>query len=414
MAGEKTATKPEIASQKRVVKLPPAIGDWTTYKPSKVLVKKVKSGLYGFDRLSKEDLKNFFKIHYRFFQSLINHIKFDLKASVELFSCENEQTNYLSFVRTITGPVLQAKISLPNIHEGVQAFFDLNFAHSFVNHALGSQDTEPLSRGLTETEKVIFETAFTQYLPDYTASFDGVITNPSFEVVSSPDISLDPSINLSMTFVVFTIEIQSNNNPLGKISFGYLGSTIKELLNKYKQKEKAKPINFGRLSSFVLGKVSIPVSATIGVTTLGASELNTLEVGDVISTSTSISSAIVLNLGNAFKLSIQPGIKDKKRSAKILGFNEEDFYLPPPIEKSTEPVKKEEPAPHEVIEPEIQEPNLLEDKEIYVAQKEQTGKEETVLEDDELDLEETAEEEDFSDEDFDDLTLDETEQKEDK
>jgi len=406
MAGEKTSNKPEIASQKKVVKLPPAIGDWTTYKPSKVLVKKVKSGLYGFDRLSKEDLKNFFKIHYRFFQSLINHLKFDLKASVELYSCENEQTNYLSFVRTITGSVLQAKISLPNVHEGVQVFFDLDFAHSFVNHALGSRDIETISRGLTETEKVVFETAFSEYLPDYAAAFEGVISGPAFEVIGSPDIVLDPSINPSMTFVVFTIEIQSNDNPIGKISIGYLGSTIKALLNKYKQKEQSKPLNFSRLSSFILGKIPIPVSATLGTTTLGASELDSLEVGDVISTSASISSAIVLNIGNALKLSIQPGIKDKKKSAKIIGFNEEDFYVPPPLQISTEPEKleiKEVPAVHEVqetIEPAV--PEVIKEAPI----------ENIPAEDEELDLDEATEEEDFSDEDFDDLTLDENDQKE--
>ncbi|MFA4843958.1 MAG: hypothetical protein WC632_03280, partial [Candidatus Margulisiibacteriota bacterium] len=62
---ERSTTKPEIASQKKVVKLPPAIGDWTTYRAPKILVKKVKTGLYGFDRLSKEELKHLLRIHYR-------------------------------------------------------------------------------------------------------------------------------------------------------------------------------------------------------------------------------------------------------------------------------------------------------------------------------------------------------------
>src|SRR3989338_4437024 len=102
---ERTLTKPEIAAQKRVIKLPPAIGDWTTYRPPKVLVKKIKTGLYGFDRLSKDELNQVLLIHYRFIHGFLKGLKVDLGMGAELSSCQVEQTTYLNFLRTMAGPL---------------------------------------------------------------------------------------------------------------------------------------------------------------------------------------------------------------------------------------------------------------------------------------------------------------------
>src|SRR3989338_1452251 len=140
--------KPEIASQKRGIKLPPAIGDWTTYRPPKILVKKVKSGLYGFDRLSKTEVNQALLIHYKFVQDLLRRLKIDLGLAVEFLSCQIEQTTYLNFLRTLNEPTAQGKLSIGGLHEAIQLFFDLNLSNSIINHALGSRDLEPLNRGL--------------------------------------------------------------------------------------------------------------------------------------------------------------------------------------------------------------------------------------------------------------------------
>src|SRR3989344_4948964 len=106
---DRPSSKPEIGSQKRVIKLPPAVGDWTTYRPAPVLVKKIKSGLYGFDRLSREALNQVLLIHYRFTQELLKRLKIDLGLGVEFFSCQADQTTYLNFLRTVSGAVVQGK-----------------------------------------------------------------------------------------------------------------------------------------------------------------------------------------------------------------------------------------------------------------------------------------------------------------
>ena len=384
---ERPSAKPEIASQKRVIKLPPAIGDWTAYRPPKILVKKVKTGLYGFDRLSKDDLNRLLRIHYQFIQALLLRLKVDLGMGVEFLSCQVEQTTYLNFLRTLTGAVAQGKITVSNIHESIQLYFDLGLANSVINHALGSHDLEILNRGLTEAEKTVFTTSFSEYLAYYNQAFENVLEDLSFSLVSSPDVALDPSINTSATFVSFSAEISLNDNPSGKIIFGYPGSSVKILLKAFEEKDRAKPLNFSRLTPAALNKIAIPVSALLGKTTLFTSELKQLETGDVVSLDSLTSSAVTLTVGNILKILAQPGIKNKKKAARIAGFREgEEVEIIPPIvvpapapTPPAEPMKEEEEKEEEFKEEDLfpeEEEALLEEEFPEEELEEELGEEE--------------------------------------
>jgi flagellar motor switch protein FliM len=333
---ERTLTKPEIASQKRVIKLPPAIGDWTAYRPREVLVKKIKSGLYGFDRLSKEELNQALLIHYRFIQILLRHLKIDLGLGVEFLACQIEQTNYLNFLRTLSGPVVQSKLTVAPLHEAIQLYFDLNLANSLINHALGSHDFEPLNRALTGAEAATFSTAITEYLPDFTAVFNKIFPDPSFTFLGAPDVTLDSSINPSSTFVLFSAEVTLNDSP-GKIIFGYPGNSLKSLLKSWDEKEKKRPANFARLPFATLNKILIPIMATLGRTALLTSELNRLEEGDVVSLDTLTNAPVNLQIGKALEFKVQPGILDNRRAIRLAGFRDEaEIEITPPtmIEES--------------------------------------------------------------------------------
>lgn len=334
---EKTLTKPEIASQKRVIKLPPALGDWTTYRPPKILVKKVKSGLYGFDRLSKTEVNQVLLIHYRFVERLLQHLKIDLGLALDFLSCQLEQTIYLNFLRGLNEPVVQGKIALATIHETVQLFFNSNLASSVINHALGSRDLEPLTRGLTAAEQVTFTTALEEYLPGYTLAFASTFPNPVYTYLGSPDVTLDQSINPSTTFIVFTADISINEMPQGKIIFGYPGNSIKTLLKAFGEKDKARLLNFSRLPSTLLRNLAARLTATLGQTTLSTAEINQLEIGDVVSLDTPIDAPVLLAIGEQLKVLAQPGLFNKKKAARVAGFDQaEQIELAPPLASAEE------------------------------------------------------------------------------
>jgi flagellar motor switch protein FliM len=335
---EKALTKPEIAAQKIVIKLPPALGDWTTYRPAKSLVKKVKTGLYGFDRLSKKELNQTLLIHYRFIQDLFRSFKIDLAMGVELISCQVEQTTYLNFLRSLAGPVAQGKIMVPETHESIQVFFDLNLAHSLINHALGSHDLELLNRGFTEAETSVFSTTLNEYLQVLLKAFSGALTKADYQFLSAPDITFDPSINTSSSFVSFSCEVMINENPPGKITLGYVASSLKKIILRYFEMEKKKNLDFSRLPPSLLNQILISFTTFLGETTLLTSELKSLEVGDVVSVDSLINLPLRATIGNFLNLQVQPGIKNKKKAVRITSLKEEKIEVAPPL-------AEEKPAP---------------------------------------------------------------------
>lgn len=346
MAEQRQLSKPEIAVQKKEMKFAPAIGDWTTYKPLRVVVKKIKTGLYGFDRLSKDEMGQMLNIHYRFMANFLKRLRIDLGLAAQLYSCRIEQTTYLNFLRNITGSMLQCKISWPDTHETVLFLLELPLANSLVNYALGSVDIENINRGLTETEKEIVIKTLSEYLPSLANCFAKAFDNLSLSIVSCPDVIIDPTIAPASTFTSFIAETALADNPPGKIYFGYCGQTIKYLLDKFKQRDLAKTLDVGRLPNALLAAISAKLSATLGETYLTTNELHQLEPGDVVSFETSVEDAICAKLGNSIKLSAQPGTKNGKTSIKILGLKDRlEYEITQPVQTFTPPPKTTEPKP---------------------------------------------------------------------
>jgi hypothetical protein len=235
---------------------------------------------------------------------------------------------------------------IPDIHEGVQVFFDLGLAHSIINHALGSRDIEFLNRGLTEAENSVLAATLTEYLPGYAGAFENVFTGPSFQIIGSPDATLDPSINTSSSFVSFSAEAALGDGPPGKITFGYLASSLKNLLKAFEEKDRIKPLNFGRLPAIILNRILISMTALLGKTNLFTSELHRLETGDVVSLDALTNSALTMIIGDLIKVKVQPGIRNKKKSVRVAGFREEEeIEIAPPIEIKEEIKPEPKPAP---------------------------------------------------------------------
>lgn len=341
---ERSTTKSEISGQKRTIKLPPAIGDWTNYRPPQVLVKKIKTGLYGFDRLSREELDLALTIHYRFIQALLKHLSLDLSIGAELFSCQVEQTTYLNFARGINGQILQGKLVIPQIPETPQVFLDLLIVDSLINHAVGSRDLEPNDRSLTEAEKAALTLALNEYLPHYAAAFEQVFPAPLFSIVSLPDLTYDSAINQSATFVSFTADIAFNNLAPGRIIFGYTGVSLKKLIESFTVKDREKPLDFSRLGNALLNRLQVPVQATLGRTRLMTSDLNSLEAGDVVALDAPINTAIGVAVGDLFKILGEPGIRARKKAVRIASLGEEEVKITPPAAVTEEAKPPAAPA----------------------------------------------------------------------
>ncbi|MBI5399458.1 FliM/FliN family flagellar motor switch protein [Candidatus Saganbacteria bacterium] len=396
MTTEKQTGKPEIGAQKRVIKLAPALGDWTTYKPPRILVKKVKSGLYGFDRLSKKELTLALTIHYRFIQQLLKRFKADLDLAVELSQTQMEQTTYLSFFRPLTGSFVQCRLNVPDFSEPIFFFLEQSNANAIINYALGSIDLEPINRALTEAEKITLTTALNEYLPLLNEAFNQTLNGVNLNIISSPDVIMDPTVSHTSTLAAFSADISLADNPPAKLIIAYPGYTLKKLLAAHQETEDNKSLDFSRLPAKLQAAITVSVSAILGETTLTATELQQFEVGDVVTLEADTSEPITATVGEDFKLFCQPGLKNKKLAARVVGLQETtDIELPPPLppEPLPQPPAEQEAAANPTTEmpaAEMPEPNPETEEEQF-EDKFDENFDEDILDEDFLTEEQTAE-----------------------
>ncbi|OGC18964.1 hypothetical protein A3J90_07285 [candidate division WOR-1 bacterium RIFOXYC2_FULL_37_10] len=333
-------SKAEISPQKRSLKLAPMIGDWTTYKPSKSLTKKVKLGLYGFDRLSGEELKQAHLLHYNFAARLIRALKEKLRLGTELYLVEAYQNTYASFLKSSSMPVFQGKVTSSSYNEEVFVSFDMQMTDSLINAALGSDETAKLHRGLTEAEEIVLSRVLADYFPHYYDLFKEAIKDAAFLKVGSPDITIDSSINPQSTFVYFSIDLSINGN-MGRIIFGYSGLLLKNILKDLNKNKKAAPLSISRIPSPIFNSIKIPVSVSVGGSILSMAEIHNLELGDVVPLEQKIEDAVLISLSNKCIILGQPGKKEGKTVVRIVGFEKEkSVKVGPPIYEQPE-IKKE-------------------------------------------------------------------------
>jgi flagellar motor switch protein FliM len=345
-----TQTKPEILPHKKTLKLTPAIGDWTTYKPPKVYAKRIKSGLYGFDRLSEERLNKALLIHYNFTRDFLNLLHINLMLGSDFYSVSAEQTNYLNFLRVANYPLVDFKIQLPNWHGAISVCLDLALANSIINQSLGCRDLSSHARKLTAVEESILEIAIKEYfVPMLTNAFKNVLGGTVLSSLNSPDVITDSSVNPSSSFVHFNIEFSLADNPPGKIQVGYAGNLLKALLKKLEEQPDNKPLSLSKLPPVLLNSISVPVEVTLGTTEIGTSDLHGMEEGDVVNLESSLESPASINIGKKIQIWGQPGKTDlpagrhgKKYAARIISLQKEEKIKVEAVTTLEE--KQEEPA----------------------------------------------------------------------
>ncbi|MCX5726303.1 MAG: FliM/FliN family flagellar motor switch protein [Candidatus Saganbacteria bacterium] len=318
---EKAAEKKEgtATSGRKLIKLTPAIGDWTTLKPSRVPEKRIKMGLYGFDRIGEGALSEAHLIHYNFANSFIRAIKLFLGIGGELYTVSAEQSSYSDFVKKLFRPMVHGNIEIQDLPGSIHFCMELTIANTLINHGLGSRDLTSLNRKLTEIEEQTLTILISEHLNTYAEVFSGAVSNPKFGVRSSPEFSVDPTISPTTTFSSFTIEIAIGDNPPAKLLIAYQSKTLKVLLEKKASMVPLRPLDLTKLPESVYDKILVGAVANLGESLIATDDLKKLEIGDIVSLDVRLGSALLLTLGEKAKLLVGPGIHNSKKSLRIIG-----------------------------------------------------------------------------------------------
>lgn len=311
------ADKQNAPLYKKEIKLAPAIGDWTVYRPSRPSSKKVKPLFYSRHRINRSDLELALNVHHFFANEFAKYLKGSLKASTEVFSISLEQTAYLDFLKSVTQGLIYNKFSIDDSGE-VMLLMDYNLANIAINFSLGFQSVESERKDFTEIEESILKSVFSGMMAQYTAAWKNIFKNPELEIISYPNIQRETHIDLNEVLTVITTKVSIANAMPTSFTFVYQGGTLKKLADLYSAKSAKSALNFAALPDQLVNSIEVPVVALLGSTNISANQIGGIEKGDIVSLDQRVNDPTQLFLGFGAEFKTQPGIKDGRIAARIL------------------------------------------------------------------------------------------------
>lgn len=271
------------SSIKKEIFLPAIIGDWTSYssEQNKASISITKTIGLSNKTVSEETINDLLFFHQEFFEEFFNKIAKEINTHIEIDTISINVLNHQLFKNSLKDDIYQCKFELPELEQ-----IDLILtkkATKYIAHRLcGGQSqpeeiTEPTDveislvsvmndiflKTLSEKWKTIF-----QFIPE---SHKSTFGHYNFHPQQAEN---DTIIELNANFKLF------NQHDLScKIIYSL--ETIEKLLF-FDELLNSNIVENTHLNNHTLKNTKISVKSIIGETTLALSELQNIEIGDVI------------------------------------------------------------------------------------------------------------------------------------
>ncbi len=397
----------------RLLKLGPAIGDWTTMAqdyPDDGLLRVSSVGQAGFDGLSAEQLTYAHHMHYRLAEKIALRFSHDMNIKVELHSVEVRQEAYRSFVASRPEKGVQVDLLVPTLGS-INLVFDWGLAQALVDRlsgGLGEETHEETS--FSEVEAEILKAQLQQIVPDF---FDMWKRKPSDRqhdmVFTCGKYQLDKKMVAREAYVYFVFRLAFASDVVRSVICGYPNVILRAFLRE--RSRVPDPLKRRvALSDKTLGSVCIPVTVTLGHASLTMTELGELRQGDIIPLDAELTHPVEIRLGDGIGFSGQPGSVEGRIGVQLLAPGEQalPMVISEPLEEEVYEEEKVEEEGEEVYLAE-EEDEMVDEEEAYKDEEEEPVEEEEASEEEteeEVADEEIDEEEETPDDDDDDFSWD--------
>jgi flagellar motor switch protein FliM len=389
-------------SFKRILKLGPAIGDWTKIKfqdPNLFEVQISEVLNVNFDSLSRDDMKELHILHYRLAEQLSKLLAKDLDIKVEMHTVSASQMTYKEFMSSQSEKVVQADYLLKDLGR-VNVLFDWALADMVVNRMTGGKGDQNDEYSFSDIEAAILESQMESLKKEFSSVWDNVFDADQLSMkFSYGSYVYDKKFSLREAYIVFTFHLYFGKGELTKVSWAYPNDVLRYLLSEMKSQKK--PLKQSvKLSPKTLNSIKVPVKAELGKTTLKMRDLKSLQKGDVIPLDTFFDKPVEFTLGSSTRLQSQPGVYNQRVGLQLLLSDEKETVVTPLTLKATELTEHEEGVlestynsthiPSPIINSDLNESNFISkvvsDKVLPNSQKMTNVKKEPVLNSENLDV----------------------------
>lgn len=310
----------------RIIKLPPAIGDWTTIQYDGPEQEEIQiSPVYNinFDSLPKQTLAYVHYLHYRIGETLVEKLTSDLDLKIELHSVSASQMSYDDFLRSQLDPVYQSDFNLSGIGR-FSMILEWQLADILINRLTGGRGEVAGLHSINDMEKAILGAQVQEFVPILSQSWKGIFKADDVQLNSyCGDFIKDRQTLLREAYIVFTFNIGFGKGDLRRIRLAYPSHVLKRLL--YLKKGQKDPVKQRiLLNKKTLHQHKVDVKAVLGRAKLTMHDLYNLQVGDVIALDTPLDTPIEVDISRDTKLYAQPGNYHNKLCVQIIFWDGND------------------------------------------------------------------------------------------
>lgn len=316
----------EVLSQQEIDNLLAALstGELDANDIQETEEKQVKD--YDFKRpvkFSKEHLRTLEIIFEHYGRLLSTNLQVHLRKNVQVTVNSSETVTFSEFSNALSSPVILSIINFAPLSGNILMELSLNLGYVIIDRMLGGQGTAlERTKDFSEIEMAILEKILVvcmqlmrepwKNVVEISPVLDRIETNPQFaQIIAPSDMIAIVTLNIKIGEVeglmniclpYFTLEdIMDNLNT----KFWY--STIHESGDE----------NYKEYLETLVRKVSVPVRAVLGTSSISVNDFMNLQLGDIIRLDSEINGDLTVYVGNIKKFTAVPGSSKEKYAVQV-------------------------------------------------------------------------------------------------
>lgn len=288
---------------------------------------------YDFKRpvkFSKEHLRTLEIIFEHYGRLLSTNLQVHLRKNVQVTVNSSETVTFSEFSNALSSPVILSIINFAPLPGNILMELSLNIGYVIIDRMLGGQGTAlERAKDFSEIEMAILEKILVicmqllrepwKNVVEIDPMLDRIETNPQFaQIIAPSDMIAIVTLNIKIGEVegmmnvclpYFTLEdIMDNLNT----KFWY--STIHEAGDE----------NYVEHLESLVKRVSVPIRALLGTSSISVNDFMNLQLGDIIRLDSEINGDLMVYVGNIKKFTAVPGSSKEKYAVQVTSVLEEE------------------------------------------------------------------------------------------
>lgn len=286
--------------------------------------KQVKN--YDFRRpakFSKEHLRTLEIIYEHYGRLLSTNLPVYLRKNVQVSVASSETVTFSEFTNALSNPIIMGVVNFTPLAGNIIVDLSTNLGYAIVDRMLGGMG-EPLekTRDFSEIELTIIEKVMVicmqlmrepwKNVLEINPVLDRLETNPQFAQIIAPNdmvaiVTLNMKIGEVQGFMNMCLPYFTLEDIMDKLNTRYWYANMQEI----------KDDDYEEYIEDMIRRVSIPMKAVLGKSTIAVSDFVNLQVGDVIRLDTHIDSELAVYVGNIRKFTALPGASKENYAVRV-------------------------------------------------------------------------------------------------